>query len=173
MFVVSFILTLLCLIAVPVGLIEPSWVVRWGKHRTRWRVLLYYGAGAVLCYTIVVITGFDWTIFNRAKAMPEMESPKVEQPAQTYRKNADGFYLTNGGYLASSSKELYERASRCLRQRDFECVDKLIGSELVFELKKDIPVYVEDSSLFGGWVRLRPKGYTFDIYTNYNAIYGN
>ena len=35
-------------IVIPVGLIRPSLVVRWGEKRTRGRVLIYYGIGAVV-----------------------------------------------------------------------------------------------------------------------------
>ncbi len=40
-------LLLIALMAIFVGLIRPSLVIRWGEKRTRGRVILYYGVGAI------------------------------------------------------------------------------------------------------------------------------
>jgi len=56
MSVLSAFLFFFCLLALLIGLIKPSWVVRWGEHRTRRAALLYYGLSAVLFLIIGVAT---------------------------------------------------------------------------------------------------------------------
>lgn len=45
------VLSILCLLAILAGLVEPTYVVRWGEAKTRKNVIRYYGFGAWLMLT--------------------------------------------------------------------------------------------------------------------------
>jgi len=65
-------LFLLSLLALVIGLIRPSLVIRWGQKKTRGRVFLTYGLAAVVFFTLLGIT-----------VPPTPEKPKAgfaEQP---------------------------------------------------------------------------------------------
>ena len=57
MVVVSFLLMVVCTIALIVGLIKPDFVVRWGDYskRNRKSVLKYYGIGIVLFFVLAAV----------------------------------------------------------------------------------------------------------------------
>lgn len=46
------VLSILCLLAIPIGLAQPTWVIKWGEARTRKNVMRYYGLGAWLMLTL-------------------------------------------------------------------------------------------------------------------------
>lgn len=46
------VLSILCLLAIPVGLAQPTWVIKWGEAKTRKNVMRYYGLGAWFMFTL-------------------------------------------------------------------------------------------------------------------------
>ncbi len=82
----------------------------------------------------------------------------------------NAFRTKKGHYLASVSKEWLDQAISYSAANDLAALQQLIDSKKVFPLKAGILVYVEDSSLWGGWVKIRPKGSTIAVYTVREAI---
>ena len=78
--------------------------------------------------------------------------------------------ITKANYLAAISEELFEEATGYLAQRDFIALQKLLDSGWVVMLKAGIPVYIEDTKLFGGKVKIRPVGFTTGIWTHTEAV---
>lgn len=44
------------LFIVPVGLIKPSWVIRWGERKTRKQVLKVYGGTIIIIFIVLLLT---------------------------------------------------------------------------------------------------------------------
>ena len=51
-------LALICLVCLPIGLIKPSLVIRWGamEKRNRKKVLKYYGLGFIVTFILFGVT---------------------------------------------------------------------------------------------------------------------
>jgi len=77
---------------------------------------------------------------------------------------------TKAGYLASVSEELLDKAISYAVAKDYVALQKLINSKLVFELKEGLKVYVVDTKLFSGKVKIRPVGETVEVWTVLEAV---
>lgn len=78
--------------------------------------------------------------------------------------------VTKGEYLASVSEELFDKAVSYSVQKDYVALQELLDSKLVFILKSGISVYIEDTKIFSGKVKIRPKGSTTTVWTNTEAV---
>jgi len=76
--------------------------------------------------------------------------------------------VTNSGYYAATSKSLMNKCVQYSVNKDYDALQKLLDSGLVFSLKGSISVYVVKSSW--GLVEIRPKGSTGTVWTNTEAI---
>ena len=65
-------------LAIIVGLIRPSLVVRWGEKRTRGRVLLYYGIGFMVLGSLAVTVMPDEVREEREQARLEQEREREQ-----------------------------------------------------------------------------------------------
>lgn len=77
---------------------------------------------------------------------------------------------TNPGYLASFSEELLDKAVEYAVAKDDVAFQKLLDTKLVFPLKGGLRVYIVDTKIFSGKVKIRPVGETFELWTVIEAI---
>jgi len=78
--------------------------------------------------------------------------------------------VTKSGYIASVSEELFDKAVSYAVQKDYVALQKLLDSKLVFMLKAGVPVYLEDTKMFSGKVKIRPAVSTVSVWTNIEAV---
>ncbi|NJB66414.1 hypothetical protein GGQ74_000054 [Desulfobaculum xiamenense] len=83
---------------------------------------------------------------------------------------AQDIRTTKSGYLASVSEAWLDKAVEYAVARDDVALQKLIDSKLVFVLKGGLRVYVVDTKIFSGIVKIRPVGETFEVWTLIEAI---
>lgn len=57
-------LSFICLIAIPVGLIHPEWVIRWGEEKTKEKVVRYYGVGLWASLTLGFAFSGEFTLIE-------------------------------------------------------------------------------------------------------------
>ena len=81
------------------------------------------------------------------------------------QKSSDG-----KSYPAAMTKEAIMRVIEFFSAGDYEAAQTLLEMGVVFLLKPGIAVYVEDTSIWQGWVKLRKKGSTISFYTLRDAI---
>ena len=86
-----------------VGLIRPPLVVRWGEKRTRGRVLLYYGIGAMVLGGLASTVMPDEVREKQEQARLEREREKEEARLKPAREN-----LEKGTRLFSIARAAYE-----------------------------------------------------------------
>ena len=81
MFVVSFLLFLVCIAALFIGLIKPDLVIRWGdqSQKTRKGVLKYYGIGLLLFFALS--TAFAGNAESDSKDISNTSNTVQEEPA--------------------------------------------------------------------------------------------
>ena len=91
-----------------VGLIRPSLVVRWGEKRTRGRVLLYYGIGAV------VLTGLADSV-TPDSVREERRQARIEQEEARLVREEEQARLEQQARLV---REMEEEAARLIRERE-------------------------------------------------------
>ena len=77
-------LSLICLIALVVGLVKPSLVVRWGEKRTRLRAFMIYG-GLLIVFAVL---GSAMTSPEEKAAIAEKARIEQQQKAELEAKNA-------------------------------------------------------------------------------------
>ena len=77
---------------------------------------------------------------------------------------------TNSGYLASTSEELLDKAIGYISVKDYAALQKLMDANLVFTLKGGLKVYIVDTKIFSGKVKIRPVGQTFEVWTLIEAV---
>lgn len=149
---------------------HPIRPAKQGKSQTS----LGCGSCLLLLIIIFIFSGIFGSLSDDNKKKSTSHSTTTTTKSKTSssppQTSQDLSYITKGGYPASASKELFEKAIKMAVDNDTQALQKLINSNLVFILKEGVPVYVEDSSILGGWVKLRPKGETVTFYTNIEAI---
>jgi hypothetical protein len=77
---------------------------------------------------------------------------------------------TKSGYLASVSEELLDKAIDYVVAKDQAALQKLMDSNLVFMLKGGVKVYIVDTKMFSGKVKIRPAGETVEVWTLIEAV---
>ncbi len=77
---------------------------------------------------------------------------------------------TKSGYLASVSEKLLDKAIEYSVAKDHVALQKLINTKLVFPLKAGLNVYIVDTKIFSGKVKIRPVGQTVEVWTVSEAI---
>lgn len=55
-------------------------------------------------------------------------------------------------------------------QKDYGALLQLKASKLVFDLKGGVPVYLEDTKMFSGKVKICPQGSTISVWTLMEAV---
>ena len=90
-------------IAMIVGLIRPELVVRWGEKRTRGRVLLYYGVGAIVLSFLSDTVMPDEVREKQEQARLERERQEEQARLKPAREN-----LERGTRLFSVARAAYE-----------------------------------------------------------------
>ena len=78
--------------------------------------------------------------------------------------------LTVHAWPASESEEMFEQAARFTVQDDKVALARLLLSGRVFILKVGLPVYLEESKLFKGTVKIRAPGDTASAWTAREAV---
>jgi hypothetical protein len=78
--------------------------------------------------------------------------------------------VTNDGYLAAASEELFETAMGYMFQKDFVALQRLVDSGLIVFMKEGVPVYREKVRVFKGRVAIRLPGSTGLIWTHTEAV---
>ena len=72
-----------------IGLIRPSLVVRWGEKRTRGRVLLYYGIGAMVLGSLASAVMPDEVREKQEQARLEQEREKEQARLEQEREKEE------------------------------------------------------------------------------------
>ena len=57
-------LSFICFIAIPVGLMHPEWVIRWGEEKTKEKVVRYYGVGLWASLTLGFAFSREFTLIE-------------------------------------------------------------------------------------------------------------
>ena len=78
--------------------------------------------------------------------------------------------ITKSGYLASTSEELLDKAIEYAVAKDYAALQKILDTQLVFMLKGGLRVYIVDTKIFSGKVKIRPVGETFEVWTLIEAV---
>lgn len=78
--------------------------------------------------------------------------------------------ITKSGYLASTSEELLDKAIEYAVAKDHAALQKILDTHLVFMLKGGLRVYIVDTKIFSGKVKIRPVGETFEVWTLIEAV---
>ena len=84
---------------------------------------------------------------------------------------AQTLYLTKENYPASASRTYLDKFVEYSVAKDYAATQKLLDSGLVILLKPGIEVYLVETKLWSGVVKIRPKGYTQEFWTLSEAIY--
>lgn len=77
---------------------------------------------------------------------------------------------TKSGYLASVSEEILDKAIDYAVAKDHAALQKLMDTNLVFMLKGGLKVYIVDTKIFSGKVKIRPAGETVEVWTLIEAV---
>lgn len=77
---------------------------------------------------------------------------------------------TKSGYLASMSEELLDKAIDYAVAKDNLALQKIMDANLVFMLKGGLKVYIVDTKIFSGKVKIRPVGQTPEVWTVIEAV---
>ncbi len=83
---------------------------------------------------------------------------------------AQNIRITKSGYIASTSKELLDKAIEYIAAKDNAALQKILETKLVFVLKAGLKVYVVDTKIFSGMVKIRPVGETVEVWTLIEAV---
>ena len=102
---------------------------------------------------------------RKAQQAAEQAKEVVEQA-----RIASGISTTVGGYLASPSQELLEKAVSYAAVNDAAALQKLMATGLVIQLKGGLEVHIADTKIFKGLVKIRPRGQTIELWTVAEAI---
>lgn len=78
--------------------------------------------------------------------------------------------ITKSGYLASISEELLDKAIEYVVANDHAALQKILETKLVFMLKGGLKVYIVDTKIFSGKVKIRPVGETVEVWTLIEAV---
>lgn len=78
--------------------------------------------------------------------------------------------ITKGGYVASLYEKYLDKAIGYVSAGDKVAFQKIIDSKLVFILKAGVSVYVVDTKLFSGKIKIRPVGSTTEVWTVFEAV---
>lgn len=77
------------LIAMVVGLIKPSLVIRWGEKKTRLRVLMFYGGLFIVLLIALGMTGTSNSEKNAIKAVTKAEEAQAKPAKEAESKDSD------------------------------------------------------------------------------------
>ena len=91
-------LSLICLIALVVGLVKPSLVVRWGEKRTRLRAFMIYG-GLLIVFAVL----------GSAMTSPEEKAARAEQEAKAAAEKQE---IGKDDYIKSAQHISFQDLSR-------------------------------------------------------------
>ena len=91
-------LSLICLIALVVGLVKPSLVVRWGEKRTRLRAFMIYGGLLI-----------DFAVLGSAMTSPEEKAARAEQEAKAAAEKQE---IGKDDYIKSAQHISFQALSR-------------------------------------------------------------
>jgi hypothetical protein len=83
---------------------------------------------------------------------------------------AQDMRTTKSGYLASVSEKLLDKAVDYAVAKDYAALQKLMDTNLVFMLKGGLKVYIVDTKIFSGKVKIRPAGETVEVWTLIEAV---
>lgn len=87
--VILVLLGLGCLIAIVIGLIKPSQVIRWGEKKTRSRVLMIYGGLFIVLFIALGMTGTSNGEKNTSKTIMKSEESKEKPVEEAKNKDVD------------------------------------------------------------------------------------
>ncbi len=77
---------------------------------------------------------------------------------------------TISGYLASPDEKLLDKAIQYVAAKDHVALQKIMDTKLVFMLKGGLKVYIVDTKIFSGKVKIRPVGETIELWTAIEAV---
>lgn len=83
---------------------------------------------------------------------------------------AQGTRVTKEGFIASASETLLDKAMEYASVGDEAAFQQLLDSNMVFELRSGLTVYIVDTKLFQGKILIRPVGQTAEIWTLIGAV---
>lgn len=84
--------------------------------------------------------------------------------------NAGEIKITNAGYAASLSKENMNKGMQFVFDNDLVALQKMLDAGLIFILKEGVPVFVVETEIFSGLIKIRPVGQLFEVWTVVEAV---
>ncbi|EJL46587.1 hypothetical protein PMI08_01082 [Brevibacillus sp. CF112] len=124
MFLYFLLLSFLCVLAILIGLTKPSLVVRWGKTRTRGKVLIQYGLSAILFFVLFVYFVPD--------ASQDHQSIATNQPLQSQK-----------AVNPKSHEPIIKPSTEPLPQKQKEVKEDPVLEEIKY-LDKDIDILINE-----------------------------
>lgn len=79
-------------------------------------------------------------------------------------------YWTVGEHFAGYTKEDFETAIELAMQKDVDALTEMVVDGKIFILNEGLKVYLLDTFMFSGMVKLRLFGKTRSFFTNYEAV---
>ena len=112
------ILALLCVmafLAMLIGLIRPTLVIRWGEKRTRGRVLLYYGLGLIVLGILLPAKEPEEVKVERIEAPVAVETVETLDPVAMLRAEKDS--IVKARLTDQELKEVWDTTRREIRNK--------------------------------------------------------
>lgn len=117
---------------------------------------------SIVILFVIILTVYQINRFNTPTPAPlptnQSTSSRPENSSLTNECQ------TNGKVLCAVSEDVFDKMVNYSNENDLEALKNLEENHLVFQLKADIPVFVEKRS-FNGKIQFRVKGKTVSLWT--------
>lgn len=120
-------------------------------------------SGCLIAILSILCIGVVGALFDECTGSNRSYERSYEQTNSQWKR-------TQRGYLASVSREAFDRSQRYLSSNDQAALSKLLASGLVFDLKSGLDVEIVEIHTLQGVVKIRPKGENLEIWTNVEAV---
>ncbi|MDQ7836431.1 MAG: hypothetical protein RDU24_13705 [Humidesulfovibrio sp.] len=145
----------------------------WAAIQARWKAMpagvQYFLVGAVAFFLVVML-------LSNAPDKGKLQAiPAPVAQASTAAPAADGrMTVRPGTWFGFHNRELLERAMQIASQGDKAAWSKLMAKAVVagavIQLKPGEEVFLEDTAVFSGMVKIRRKGDISGLWTNMEAV---
>lgn len=124
--IILFLISFVCIIALIIGMIKPSLVIRWGNCSkvSRSSVLKYYGAGFFIAFILFIIVIPKEDISETTSNEIKVEAPVIEKTAE---EKAEEEKIANEKAEAKKAEEAEKVAQAEKTRLEKEAQDKIIA----------------------------------------------
>jgi len=131
------------------------------------------GSDGSMKTTVDLIGSFEKPVIETPRKVKPVTPPKPAPVKKEVKKSpsSGATRTTKGGYVASTSIDKLDKAVEYVVQGDKVAFDTFINQNTdVIILKSGIEVFITDTKILGGQVKIRPKGQTFELWTSLEAV---